>query len=67
MTEHDAIEIRMMTVAIGQSIGYGEIAEAKRIQRIMMDWVSAPDEQSRRSIYHAFRNDGKSAPGIESS
>lgn len=64
MSDHDRIEMSMMTVAIGQAIGYGDIDEAKRIQRLMMDWIKA-SEAGRRAIYHAWRNEGPTAAGLD--
>ena len=54
-TEVENIELSMMTVAMGSAIGYGELEEAKRIQKLMMDWIKASDDQ-RRTLYRAFRN-----------
>ena len=65
-TQVENTELSMMTVALGSAIGYGEINEAKRIQRLMMDWLRADDEQ-RRTLYHGFRNEGASTSGLESS
>ena len=64
MSDHDRIEMSMMTVAIGQAIGYGDIDEAKRIQRLMMEWIKA-SEADRRAIYHAWRNEGPAAAGLD--
>lgn len=64
--EVDRTELGMMVAGIGQALCYSDIDEAKRIQKIMMGWVkSAPAE--RRSIYHAYRNDGATTPGLECS
>ena len=65
-TEVENIELGMMTVALGSAIGYGEVEEAKRIQKLMMDWIKASDDQ-RRTLYHAFRNEGAPTAGLESS
>lgn len=64
MTEIEAIEMRMMTVALGQAIGYGEINEAKRIQGLMMDWLVATDDV-RRELYRGFRNEGSVVAGLD--
>lgn len=60
------IEISMMTVALGQSLGFNELAEAKRIQKLMMDWINA-DDAGKRSIYRAFRNEGSGVAGLDAS
>ena len=65
-TEVEKIELSMMTVALGSAIGYGDIADAKRIQKLMMDWINA-DDSGRRAIYHAFRNEGSGVAGLDAS
>lgn len=66
MTDIDKIELSMLTVAIGQAIGYGDMLEAKRIQRIMTEWINSA-ESDRRAIYRAYRNEGATSSGIDAS
>lgn len=66
MTEVEKIELSMMTVALGSAIGYGDIADAKRIQKLMMDWLHAGDSV-RRALYHEFRNEGSGVAGLDAS
>lgn len=56
-TETERTELSMMTAAIGQAIGYGDVEDAFRIQKLMMDWIHS-DDSERRTIYCAFRNEG---------
>ena len=64
MTEIENIEMRMMTVSLGQALCYGEIDEARRVQRLVMDWLVAGNEQ-RRALYSAFRNEGSAVAGLD--
>ena len=64
--EIERIELRMLVVGIGQALCYSDMEDAKRIQKIMMDWACA-DQAQRRAISHAYRNEGKSVAGVECS
>lgn len=50
--DHEIIQLPMMLTAIGQSIGYGEIDVAKKLQTLAMDWTKQPE--SRDEIYKTF-------------
>lgn len=50
--EENDIQMSMMLTAIGQSMAYGEIDTAKKLQSMAMDWVKASDQ--RGEIYKNF-------------
>lgn len=66
ITPQEKTELSMMTVALGQAIGYSDVEDAKRMQKMLMDWIHADDDK-KRAIYHAFRNEGSGVAGLENS
>ena len=66
MTEIEKMELSKMTVAIGSALCYGDIEDAKRMQKMVMDYLNASDSR-RRAIYPTYRNEGDLTSGLECS
>lgn len=65
MTKTEDIQLSMMVVGVGQAVGYDDKQEALRIVKILMDWVSTPEQ--RGEIYSGYRNETGPRNGLESS